>query len=201
MNIAVFASHGGSDLQEIIDGCKTGKIHAKVAVVISNNGNSMALQRAENEKIPCYHLSAKQSGSEEILAEEILDVLSKYNIDMIFLAGYMRLLHISILQKYHNRIFNIHPALLPKFGGKGMYGMNVHNAVIQAHEGETGITIHRVNAEYDSGEIVAQTKVPVRADDTAETLAARVLEREHEFLIEVISDIASGRIVLGKDLK
>lgn len=197
MNIAVFASHGGSDLQAIIDGCKAGRINAKVAVVISNNGNSMALQRADSENIPSYHLSAKKSGSEEILAKEILNVLSKYNIDLIFLAGYMRLLHLSILQEYHNRIFNIHPALLPKFGGKGMYGINVHNAVIQSHESETGITIHRVSAEYDSGEIVAQTKVSVHVDDTAETLAARVLEREHEFLIEVISDIANGSIALG----
>ena len=197
MNIAVFASHGGSDLQAIIDGCSSGKINARVAVVISNNGNSLALQRADRENIPAYHLSAQKFGSEETLAKEILDVLSDYKIDMIFLAGYMRLLHISILQKYHNTIFNIHPALLPKFGGKGMYGMNVHHAVIQAHESETGITIHRVNAEYDSGEIVAQTKVPVRADDTAEVLAARVLEREHEFLVEVISDIANGNIALG----
>lgn len=197
MNIAVFASHGGSDLQAIIDGCKTSRINAKVAVVISNNGDAMALQRADSEKIPSYHLSAKKAGSEEILAKEILDVLSRYNIDMIFLAGYMRLLHISILQQFHNRIFNIHPALLPKFGGKGMYGMNVHKAVIEAHESETGITIHRVNAEYDSGEIVAQTKVPVQANDTAEILAARVLEREHEFLVEVISDIANGRVALG----
>lgn len=197
MNIAVFASHGGSDLQAIMDGCSTGRINARVAVVISNNGNSTALQRADRENIPSYHLSARKFGSEETLAKEILDVLSKYKIDMIFLAGYMRLLHVSILQKYHNRIFNIHPALLPKFGGKGMYGMNVHHAVIQAHESETGITIHRVNAEYDSGEIVAQTKVPVRADDTAEVLAARVLEREHEFLVEVISDIVNGQIALG----
>ena len=169
MNIAVFASHGGSDLQAIMDGCSSGKINARVAVVISNNGNSMALQRADRENIPAYHLSAQKSGSEETLAKDIMDV----------------------------RIFNIHPALLPKFGGKGMYGMNVHHAVIQAHESETGITIHRVNAEYDSGEIVAQTKVPVRADDTAEILAARVLEREHEFLVEVISDIANGSIALG----
>ena len=118
-------------------------------------------------------------------------------MDMIFLAGYMRMLHTSIIDKFQNRIFNIHPALLPEYGGKGMYGMNVHSAVIAAHESETGVTIHRVNSEYDSGEIVAQTKVPVKADDTAETLAARVLEREHTFLIEVISDIISGKIALG----
>ena len=109
----------------------------------------------------------------------------------------MKLLPISVLEKYDNRIFNIHPALLPKFGGKGMYGIKVHNAVISAGETETGVTIHRVNAEYDSGEIVAQTKVPVLENDTAEILADRVLQREHEFLVEVISDIVNGKIKLG----
>lgn len=197
MNIAVFASHSGSDLQAIIDGCKNDKINATVAVVISNNGDSMALQRANNEKIPNFHMSAKKYGNEEILATEIMTVLDKYSIDMIFWAGYMRMLHVSILEKYNNRIFNIHPALLPKFGGKGMYGINVHTAVIEAKEKETGVTIHRVNAEYDSGEIVAQTKVAVAEGDTPETLAARVLEREHEFLVEVISDIVNGKIILG----
>lgn len=117
------------------------------------------------------------------MAKEILSVLSEYNVDMIFLAGYMRMLHLSILEKYNNRIFNIHPSMLPKFGGRGMYGMNVHNAVIEACETETGVTIHRVNVEYDSGEIVAQAKVKVQVDDTAEILAARVLEREHEFVV------------------
>lgn len=197
MHIAVFASHGGSDLQAIIDGCKNNKIEAKVAVVISNNGNSMALQRANNENIPFYHLSAKKFGSEELLAKEILNVLSEYNIDMIFLAGYMRMLHISIIEEYNNRIFNIHPALLPKFGGKGMYGINVHTAVIDAKEKETGVTIHRVSAEYDSGEVVAQTTVPVFENDTPEQLGARVLEKEHEFLVEVIADIVTGKIALG----
>ena len=165
--------------------------------VISNNADSMALQRANNENISAYHLSAKKFGSEEALAKEILDVLANHKVDMIFLAGYMRMLHITVLEKYNNRIFNIHPALLPKFGGKGMYGMNVHTAVIEAKEKETGVTIHRVNAEYDSGEIVAQTTVPVLENDTPEILAARVLEREHTFLVEVIADITKGKIVLG----
>ena len=197
MNIAVFASHGGSDLQAIIDGCKNHAIDAKVAVIISNNSDSMALQRAIKENIPNYHLSSRQYDSEELLAKKILQVLDEYSVDMIFLAGYMRMLHTSILEKYNNRVFNIHPALLPKYGGKGMYGMNVHNAVVSAKEKETGVTIHRVNAEYDSGEIVAQTVVKVNEDDTPETLAARVLEREHEFLVEVISDIIAGKIALG----
>lgn len=197
MNIAVFASHGGSDMQAIVDGCKQNLIRARVAVVISNNKESMALERARKEELPHYHLSAKLLGSEEALAEKILEVLEEYRIDMIFLAGYMRMLHPSVLERYHNRVFNIHPALLPKYGGRGMYGIHVHEAVIAAHEKETGVTIHRVNAEYDSGEIVAQTTVPVLAEDTAETLAARVLEREHAFLVEVISDIANGKIKLG----
>lgn len=197
MNIAVFASHGGSDLQAIINGCKNNMIDANVAVVISNNSTSMALQRAVNENIPAYHLSAKKSGSEELLAKDILEILSEYNIDMIFLAGYMKMLHISVLEKYDNRIFNIHPALLPKFGGKGMYGINVHTAIISAKEKETGVTIHRVSTEYDSGEIVAQTTVEVCENDTPEQLAARVLEKEHEFLVEVIADIANGKIALG----
>ena len=197
MKIAVFASHGGSDLQAIINGCKSNRIDANVAVVISNNEDSMALQRANNEHISAYHLSLKKLGSEELLAKEILNVLEKHDIDMIFLAGYMRMLHISVIKKYRNRIFNIHPALLPKFGGKGMYGIHVHSAVIQAKEKETGVTIHRVNEEYDSGEIVAQTTVPVMENDTPEILAARVLEKEHAFLVEVISDIAIGNIVLG----
>lgn len=198
MNIAVFASHGGSDLQAIINGCKNDRINAAVAVVISNNGDSLALQRAENEGIPALHMSAKKYGSEETLAEKLLAVLDDYRVDMIFLAGYMRMLHVSVLEKYENKVFNIHPALLPKFGGKGMYGINVHKAVIEAGERETGVTIHRVSAEYDSGEIVAQTKVAVKDGDTAETLAARVLEREHSFLVEVIGDIAEGKIVLRK---
>ena len=197
MNIAVFASHGGSDLQAIIDGCKNNQIDACISVVVSNNSSSMALQRAENEGIDAYHMSAKKFGSEEALADKILEVLKGHEIDMIFLAGYMRMLHWSILETYRNRVFNIHPALLPKFGGKGMYGMNVHTAVIDAKEKETGVTIHRVDPQYDSGEIVAQTKVPVFENDTPEILAARVLEREHSFLVEVISDIADGKIVLG----
>ena len=184
-------------MQAIIDGCKGGKIRASVVAVISNNADSMALKRAAKEEIPGYHLSAKKCGSEEALAGEILAVLAEHRADMIFLAGYMRLLHPSILEKYDNRIFNIHPALLPKYGGKGMYGIRVHTAVLEAGEKETGVTIHRVSAEYDSGEIVAQTKVPVEEGDTPESLAARVLEREHSFLVEVLAEICEGKIPLG----
>ncbi len=197
MNIAVFASHGGSDLQAIIDGCKSGSLGAKVCAVISNNSNSLALERARKEKIDNYHISQKVIPNSEDLDNRLLEILSYHETDMIFLAGYMRMLGIPILRNYENRIFNIHPALLPKYGGKGMYGMNVHNAVISAKEKVSGVTIHRVNEEYDSGEIVAQTVVDVMEKDSAETLADRVLKREHTFLVEVIQNIIDGRIKLG----
>lgn len=197
MNIVVFASHGGSDLQAIIDGCKSGRLKAGVCAVISNNSDSLALERAKREGIDNYYLSHKVINDTAELDRQMLEVLISHNTDMIFLAGYMRMLGRSILRHYENRVFNIHPALLPKYGGRGMYGINVHRAVIEAGERISGVTIHRVNEEYDSGAIVAQTQVEVRKEDTPESLAARVLEREHTFLVEVIGDIIDGRIKLG----
>ncbi len=197
MNIAVFASHGGTDMQAIVDGCKQGKINADVKVLICNNPDAYVVQRAKNEDIPYYIVNAKTCDGEEGVSDKILSLMQEYAIDMIFLAGYMRKMPVPVLEKFENRIFNIHPALLPKYGGKGMYGIHVHEAVIAAGEKESGVTIHRVNAQYDSGEIVRQATVPVMEGDTPDTLAARVLEREHAFLVEVISDIADGKIALG----
>ncbi|MCL2285403.1 MAG: phosphoribosylglycinamide formyltransferase [Firmicutes bacterium] len=189
INIAVFASGGGSDLQAIIDGCKAGKINAAVGVVISNNSKSMALQRARDEGIPAFHFSGKTVEDPQELEQAILNTLLTHKTDIIFLAGYMKKVGQTILHTYRNRIYNIHPALLPKYGGKGMFGINVHKAVIDAGEDETGITIHRVDPEYDTGEIIAQCTVPVEKDDTPETLAARVLAREHTFLVETLGGV------------
>ena len=198
MRIAVFASHGGSDLQAIMDGCREKKIRGEVVVVISNNGDSLALKRAEKEGIDRFHISEETEGGKEALTERLLSVLGAYRPDMIFLAGYMKLLDPRILERYRDRVFNIHPALLPKYGGRGMYDMKVHTAVLEAGEKETGVTIHRVNAVYDSGEIIAQAKVPVLPGDTPESLRERVLEREHLFLVEILSEIADGKIRLGE---
>lgn len=198
MNIAVFASHGGSDLQAIIDGCKSGKINAKVCVAISNNNDSRALERAKAENIAQYYLSLQVINSQEQLDQKILEILDMHHTDMIILAGYLKKLGADILQKYENRVFNIHPALLPKYGGKGMYGINVHRAVIEAGEKISGVTVHRVTEEYDSGEIVAQTQIAIHPKDTPETLAARILECEHTFLVDVINEIEKGTIKLGK---
>jgi len=197
MKIAVFASHNGSDLQAIMDACDRGALQATVCAVISNNGASKALERAKNAGIAHYHASAKVYGDEDALNDAILKILDSHKVDIVFLAGYMKKFGTKVLQKYQNRVFNIHPALLPKYGGDGMYGIHVHQAVIQAREPESGITIHRVNENYDEGEIIAQTVVPVLDGDTAEALAARVLEREHVFIVEVLSKIISGEIALG----
>lgn len=198
MNIVVFASHNGSDLQAIIDGCESNKIGGKVVAVISNNSDSFALKRAKAHNIPNYHMSLKTEGSEENLATSILSVLEDYDADIVFLAGYLKKLDNAILEKYHNRIFNVHPALLPKYGGRGMFGENIHKAVVAAKEKETGVTVHRVSSEYDNGEIVAQIKVPVHENDTYEDVGRRVLDTEHIFLVEVLNDITTGKIKLGE---
>ena len=203
-NIVVFASGNGSDLQAIMDACDKGILDARVCAVISNNAGAKALERARGAGIDAYHVSAGKVGDGASgkaglgpPAETILRILDAHDADIVFLAGYLRKLDPLIIEKYHNRIFNIHPALLPKYGGKGMYGIHVHEAVIRAGEKESGVTIHRVNEEYDAGDIVARTTVPVMDGDTAETLAVRVLEREHGFIVEVLRDIIRGAIPLG----
>jgi len=197
LNIAVFASHNGSNLQAIIDACKLGVIKANVCVVISNNSSARALQRAKDASIDSYCLSTTMFGNEESLDAETLKILETYNTDIIFLAGYLKKIGRDILRKYHNRVFNIHPALLPKYGGKGMYGMNVHKAVIEAKDTVSGITIHRANHKYDDGEIIAQTIVAVSPDDTAETLAEKILAREHTFIVEILGKIVDGTVLIN----
>ncbi|MCD7710382.1 MAG: phosphoribosylglycinamide formyltransferase [Porphyromonadaceae bacterium] len=195
--IAVFASHGGSNLQAVIDAVSENRLAARIGVVISNNSTAEALERARRAGITACHISLKSSGSEEEMARKMLEALAASKADFILLLGYMRMLPLPVLTHYRNRIFNIHPALLPRYGGKGMYGIHVHEAVIAAGEKMSGVTIHRVDESYDRGEIVAQTQVPVLPDDTPEKLAARVLAREHTFLIETVQRILSGQIAIG----
>ena len=132
MNIVVFASHGGSNLQAVIDAVKEGRVEACVKAVISNNSGAFALERARREGIPAYHISLKTEGSEEAVSQKLLDVLAEKETDLVLLLGYMRMLPVEVLRRYHHRVFNIHPALLPRHGGKGMYGIRVHEAVIAA---------------------------------------------------------------------
>lgn len=196
MNIAFLASHQGSNMQAVVDACKDGRLLALPCVVISNNSTSGALARAQQEGIPGYHRSSKTHPDPQQLDAEILGLLQQHRADLIVLAGYMRKLGPMTLDAYKGRVLNIHPALLPRYGGQGMYGKAVHEAVLAARERETGVTIHLVDAEYDQGPIVAQVRVPVLDTDTVETLAQRVLETEHRFLAETLARIARGELVL-----
>ena len=182
-------------MQAIIDACKQGRLDATPCVVISNNSESMALQRARNEGVPAYHISGEtHPGANE--DREILRVLRQHGVDTVILAGYMKPVGPRTLAGYRGRILNIHPALLPKFGGRGMYGKRVHEAVLNAGERVTGVTVHVVDDLYDHGRILAQCDVPVRDGDTADSLAERVLQEEHRLFPETLQRIAAGEIVL-----
>jgi phosphoribosylglycinamide formyltransferase 1 len=196
LNLGFFASHGGSNMQAIIDSIKARRVDARACVVISNNSNSGALERAKNEGIPYYHLSSLTHPDENELQRTTLDILKLHSVDTIILAGYMKKLGKNILDEYKGRILNIHPALLPKYGGKGMFGIHVHEAVLAAGDKETGVTIHLVDEFYDNGRILAQKKVPVMPDDTPEALADRVLVEEHKLYSEVLHQISEGKIQL-----
>jgi phosphoribosylglycinamide formyltransferase-1 len=196
VKVGFLASHRGSDMQAVIDACGDGRLAAVPAVVISNNADSEALDRARRHGIAHYHLSGTTHPDPTRLDAAIADALAAHGVELVVLAGYMRKLGSITLERFRGRVVNIHPALLPRFGGQGMYGQRVHEAVLAAGERETGVTIHVVDAEYDHGPILAQCRVPVLPGDTAETLAARVLEREHVFLVETLAAIVGGRLKL-----
>jgi len=196
MNLGIFASHNGTNAQAVIDAKKSGKTQVSVSVIISNNSKAGVLGRAVKEKIPHYHLSSQTYTDINELDEAILDTLKKHNVDIVLLAGYMKKLGNKTINYYKNKIINIHPALLPNYGGKGMYGLNVHKAIIENNEKETGVTIHIVDEKYDHGRIINQMRLPVKREDTAESLQQRVLHYEHIFLVETLNKIYNGTIKL-----
>ena len=196
VRLGVLASHGGTNLQAIIDACREGRLEASVSVVISNNSSSMALERARWEEIPSYHVSAVTYPQAEEQDSAILAALEKHHVDLVILAGYMKLLGPGILARYRNRILNSHPALLPKFGGRRMYGSLVHEAVLAAKETVTGVTIHLADELYDHGPIVAQCQVPVVEGDTVDTLMDRVQRRERLLWVETLQSIVRQELDL-----
>lgn len=202
MNICVLASGRGSNLESVINSQKQGKIKSRIAVVISNNSNSNALNIARTNQIPAIHLSRVRFESDSQYAEAFLNILKEHAVDLIVLAGYMKLLPLGVVKTYKNRIINIHPALLPDFGGKGMYGMFVHEAIIKKGVKFSGATVHIVDEVYDNGPIVLQEKVEVLENDTPETLQKRVLEIEHKILPEAIKLFETKTpVVTGKEVK
>jgi phosphoribosylglycinamide formyltransferase-1 len=194
MNIAVFASGRGSNFQAILNAIDAGLLPARIVVLISNKSDAGAIEIARAHNISIQHLSQKLFSSEEALADAILEVLKINRAEFIVLAGYLKKIPVQVIRQYQNRIVNIHPALLPSFGGKGMYGHRVHEAVIASGEKVSGATVHLVDEEYDRGPIVLQKTVAIVPDDTPDSLAAKVLKIEHEIFPLALKAFAEGRV-------
>jgi phosphoribosylglycinamide formyltransferase 1 len=181
VNIAVFGSGRGSNFLAILRAIDEGRITgARIVLVVSNNSTSGILDVARTHSLPAVHLSQKQYASEDQFADALIEKLCASETDLIALAGYMKRIPARVITAFHGKILNIHPALLPKYGGQGMFGIHVHEAVLASGDAESGATVHLVDEEYDHGRILLQKKVPVFQTDLPETLAARVLEVEHE---------------------
>ena len=186
VKLAVLASHEGTPLQALIDPCAEDHLHAQTTAVIRNNSGSGALRRAAAAGIPAHHISGKTHADEDLA---VLAACQHAQADWVLLLGYMKKLGEQTLAAYKGRIINTHPALLPKFGGRGYFGLRVHQAVIAAGERESGATIHLVDYDYDTGPILAQTRVQVMAHDTPETLETRVKTAEQALLVETVAKL------------
>lgn len=190
MNIAIFLSGTGSNFKSIAAAIERYEIPADITLVASNQPDAPGLHAARDMGLPTALFIRNDWLDGKEFADYMLEVLTRQKVDLIALAGYLRKIPPRVIRTFKGRIINIHPALLPDFGGKGMFGMNVHRAVIEAGVAESGVSIHLVNEEYDEGDVIAQRRVPVLKGDTPETLAARVLKVEHQLYPEIIKDIA-----------
>jgi phosphoribosylglycinamide formyltransferase-1 len=195
VRLGVLVSGGGTNLQAIIDACEKGILKglAEVVLVISNRADAYGLERAKKHRVDALCLERKDYADGPAYSKALADALAARGVDLVCLAGFLLKLEPNFVQAFKGRILNIHPALLPKFGGKGMYGHHVHEAVVAAKELESGATVHFVDEEYDHGMTIVQRKVPVLPGDTGETLAERVLQIEHSIYPEAIRKVISGK--------
>ncbi len=184
MRVAVCVSGGGSNLEALLDAFASPDDAVDIALVLSDRASAGGLERARRREIPAEVLASPGDAS------EWLRQLERHRIDLVVLAGYLKRVPPEVVARYRGRIINIHPALLPAFGGQGMYGRRVHAAVLASGDRESGCTVHLVDEEYDRGPILARMRVPVLPDDTVDTLAARVLAAEHELLPAVVREAA-----------
>lgn len=194
--LAILVSGRGSNMLALIRASTEQRLSAEVRIVISNNRDSAALASARAHNIAVAHLSARAYPEPRALDRAMRDTLLAQQVDFVLLAGFMKKIGPATLAAFKRRILNIHPSLLPEFGGRGMYGPHVHEAVLAAGKTETGVTVHLVEGGYDEGAILARRKVPVRKTDTAATLAERVLRVEHQIYPETLQKIIKGRIIL-----
>ena len=200
LHVAVLGSGRGSNFLAILNAVQRGAVpDVRLRVVISNNSNAGILEIARANKIPAVHLSQKLFPGESEFVDALLVELRRHEVDFIVLAGYMKRLHRRVIAEYRNRIINIHPALLPKYGGTGMYGMRVHEAVVTHGDRVSGATVHLVDEEFDRGAIVLQKQVALEPEDTPETVAAKVLVVEHEIYPAALRLFAEGKIEVTKD--
>ena len=197
--ILVLVSGSGTNLQAIIDAIKSGRLSSvDIRAVISNKKDAFALERAKSAGIEIVFLDPKNFTNNLDYDKKLVEVISNYSVDLIVLAGYMRILTENFVTAFPNKIINIHPALLPDFGGKGMYGEKVHEAVLKSGKTESGCTVHFVTNEVDAGPIILQRKVSVIPGDTIESLSKKVLKEEHKLLVEAIEKVLSGFAIPAK---
>jgi phosphoribosylglycinamide formyltransferase-1 len=189
--IAFLASHGGSSARRVIHACGN-ELQATPVIIVSNNPESSIVEFALQHGIRCEVVNVKQCGSDQGVEQRLLELFTELRVDLVVLSGYMKKLGATLVQRFAGRIVNIHPSLLPKYGGPGMYGMNVHQAVVAAGEPETGITIHEVNEHYDEGAVIAQMTISVLPGESAETLSERVKAHEPEFLVRTLAMLQTG---------
>jgi formyltetrahydrofolate-dependent phosphoribosylglycinamide formyltransferase len=187
-NLVVFASGSGTNFLNIIEACKRNEISADITGLITDKAEIGAIEHARKFAIPHKVILPANFSSEPDFAEALITQLNTWHADLLILAGYLKKIPEQVINAYPDHILNIHPALLPKFGGKGFYGKKVHRAVIEAGESESGCSVHIVTKEFDEGPVLGQIKVPVKEDDTPETLAKRVLKQEHQLYPKVIQD-------------
>ena len=194
--LAILVSGRGSNMSAIIDACEQDRISASVEIVLSNNADAKALSIAKEKRINTVYISSQTHTNSEQLDAVMRNTLLKHNIDLIILAGFMKKIGPKVLSEFEGKILNIHPSLLPKYGGKGFYGMNIHRAVVDAGDKESGATIHLVCGDYDDGKILAQETVTLNEEDTPESLAKKILKIEHGLYVKTIQEIIEERIIL-----
>jgi phosphoribosylglycinamide formyltransferase-1 len=193
IRIGVLASGGGTNLQSIIDSCEREEIDGEVVVVISNVPEASALERASKHGIDAFAFPHKNLTREQHEAD-IIECLEQHRVDLVCLAGYLRVLTPLLVNKYAGRLMNTHPALLPSFGGVGMHGLNVHKAVLDYGCKVSGCTIHFVTLDVDGGPIILQKSVPVQENDSPEILQERILKEEHKLFLRAIELFAKGKL-------
>jgi phosphoribosylglycinamide formyltransferase-1 len=198
ISIGILTSHAGTTAQSVIDACREGRINGRISVVISNNSTAEVLRRAEASGIPRAHLSRQTHPEPESLDQAIADELAGRGSDVVLLAGYMRRVGPRTLAAFNGRIVNVHPALLPRHGGQGMYGRTVHEAVIEAGEPVSGATVHLVTDRYDEGPVLAQREVPVSPGDDAESLEAKVRTAERALLVDTLAALSRDELRLPR---